>query len=311
MPISFPPPPVDDPNLSFVMKEWLNRLYTDVLGGTGAIIPWNNIEKSGSNLTDIQTRLHSDLQNKDSDDHLQYLRTDGTRNCTGQQEFENNIVLPKTAGKGILVDPASPTNGWRDLLGTINVKGVGGGGAGANPDYVIYRGTLYGYRFGTTAPNNHLHEAFIEYHIPHDYLPGSDLYIHIHWSQTTVDTGGTAGVPGNAKWYFDISYADGHGTPGGTADPFNAPITVSVTQQGSTTQYGHMIGEVAFTNNGGTGGLIDSNRISVDGLVLVRAYRDPTDVADTLNQDTFVHFVDIHYQSTNTGTKQKSPDFYT
>ena len=72
-----------------------------------------------------------------------------------------------------------------------------------------------------------------------------------------------------------------------------------------------MIGEVAFTNNGGTGGLINSNRISVDGLVLVRAYRDPADVADTLNQDTFVHFVDIHYQSTNTGTKQKSPDFYT
>jgi hypothetical protein len=187
---------------------------------------------------------------------------------------------------------------------------VGGGGAGANPDYVVYRGGLYGYRFGTAAPNNHLHEAFIEYHIPHDYVPGSDLYLHVHWSQTTVDTGGTAGVPGVAKWYFEVSYADGHGTPGGAADPFIAPITVSVTQQGSTTQYGHMIAEVQFTNNGGTGGLIDSNTIAVDGLILVRVYRDPGDAADTLNQDTFVHFVDVHYQSTNMATKNKAPNFY-
>lgn len=25
----------------------------------------------------------------------------------------------------------------------------------------------------------------------------------------------------------------------------------------------------------------------------------------------FIHYVDIHYQSTNLGTKQKSPDFWT
>ena len=230
---------------------------------------------------------------------------------TNELANDGNFVLPKVAGEGVKVDPAAPTFGWRDLLGAIIVKGSGGGGAEANPDYVVYRGGLYAYRFGTNAPNKHDHEAFIEYHIPHDYVPGTDLFLHVHWSQTTVDTGGAAGVPGVAKWYFEVSYATGHGTPGGAADPFVAPITVSVTQQASTTQYGHMIAEVQFTNSGGTGGLLDSANIEVDGLVLVRVSRDPVDAADTLNQDTFVHFVDIHYQSTNMATKQKSPDFYT
>jgi hypothetical protein len=305
-----PPPPIQvetQPQL----KEWLNKLYR-YLGGTENTIPWDQIDATGSDLTDIANRPHSDLQALTADDHTQYVLADGTRNITGQQEFEDNIVLPKTAGKGVLVDTVSPTNGWQDLLGSITIQSSAGGGGGpsAIPDFIAYRGNIYAFRFGTLAPNNHLHEAYFNYHIPHDYLPGSDLYVHIHWSQITVDTGGAAGAPGNAKWYFDITYSKGHGTPGGVADPFVAPITVSVTQQASTTQYGHMIGEVQFTNNGGTGGLLNSNNIEPDGVIIVRAYRDPADVADTLNQDTFVHYVDIHYQTTCIGTKNKSPNFY-
>lgn len=222
---------------------------------------------------------------------------------TNELANNGNFVLPKVAGEGVKVDPAAPTFGWRDIIGQINTKGVGA----SDPDWVAYRGSVYQYKF----PSAHLHEAWLTFHIPHDYVPGSDLFVHVHWSQITVDTGGTAGAPGAAKWQFDITYADGHGTAGGAADPFIAPITVTVTQQASTTQYGHMIAEVQFTNSGGTGGLIDSGNISVDGLLLVRIYRDATDAADTLNQDPFVHMCDIHYQSTNMATKQKSPDFYT
>lgn len=137
------------------------------------------------------------------------------------------------------------------------------------------------------------------------------MHIHMHWSQIVVDSGGPLGAPGNAEWKFDITYADGHGTAGGAADPFVAPITVTVVQQASTTKYGHMIAEVQFTNNGGTGGLIDSNSIQVDGLILVRAYRIKGNAADTLNQAPFGHTCDVHYLSNSIGTKNKSPDFYT
>jgi len=220
------------------------------------------------------------------------------------------LILPKTSGYGIKVDNVTPTFGWRDITGDINTRPAAGGGAAAIPDFVAYRGNIYQYRFGTTAPNNHLHEIFLDFHMPHDYAPGTDLFIHVHWSQIVVDTGGAAGVPGVAKWYFDMSYSKGHGTPGGAADAFNAPLTTSITQQGSTTQYGHMIAEVAITSTAGDSTHIANTRIAPDGILKIRLYRDPADVADTLDQDTFVHFTDLHYQSTNIATKQKAPDFY-
>ena len=214
---------------------------------------------------------------------------------------EGNLVLTKGSGKGIKLNPNSPAFGWRDILGPVEIKSIGA----TDPVWALYRGNIYAYTFDTATA-----EAFFTFHIPHDYLPNSDMFIHAHWSQNVVDSGGAAGVPGNAEWNFDITYADGHGTAGGVADPFVAPITVTVVQQASTTQYGHMIAEVQFSNNGGTDGLIDSNTIQVDGLLLVRAYRVKGNAADTLNQAPFVHTVDIHYQSTNLATKNKEPNFY-
>lgn len=233
----------------------------------------------------------------------QDIHTGATPTFAGEK-LSDNLVLPKTSGKGIQVEEASPTFPWRDITGSITARGTGAN----NPPWNAYRGSINAYEFNALPGT--MKEVWITLHLPHDYLPGSDLYIHTHWSQNVVDTGGAAGVPGVVKWYFAISYADGFGTPGGAADPFTAPIIVSVTQQASTTQYGHMIAEAQFTNNGGTGGLIDSNTISVDGLLLIRCYRDSADAADTLNQSPFLHMVDVHYQSTNIGTKGRAPNFY-
>lgn len=35
------------------------------------------------------------------------------------------IVLPKTSGIGLKVDSATPTYGWRDIIGNLNARGVG------------------------------------------------------------------------------------------------------------------------------------------------------------------------------------------
>lgn len=227
----------------------------------------------------------------------------GTGTPVEQLTVAGNLNLPKTSGNGIKIDGAASTFGWRDLLGQIITKGVGA----SDPDWAAYRGTLSQYRFS----DGHVHEAWVNFHIPHDYVPGTDLHVHVHWSQIVVDTGGPAGVPGNVKWYFDFSYADGHGTAGGAADPFIAALTQSVVQQGSTTQFGHMIAEVAVSNDGGDATHLDRAVFEPDGVIQLRIYRDNGDAADTLDVEPFVHFTDIHYQSTNIGTKQKAPDFYT
>lgn len=55
-----PPPPLNSPAGSYYWLEWYTNL-TNFLNGTN--IPWSNLNFSGSNLTDIQTRNHNDLQN--------------------------------------------------------------------------------------------------------------------------------------------------------------------------------------------------------------------------------------------------------
>jgi hypothetical protein len=197
--------------------------------------------------------------------------------------------------RNIRLDISEPSYGWRDITGDIVIRAVGA----ANPAFSDYNSTgVFEYLFSNLGVN----EIFVNYHIPHDYVPGTDLFIHTHWSQTTVDTGGAAGVPGVAKWSFTALYAKGFAQQ---AFP-NAATTVFATQQASPTIREHMIAEVQLTTAGALGG----NAIEVDGIVIVRIWRDPADGADTLNVNPFLHFVDIHYQSSNMATKRRAPDFY-
>ena len=208
----------------------------------------------------------------------------------------DSLTLDKASGGGIKVDLDSPTYGWRDLLSTFHTRSAGL----ATPSFAAYAGTsVYAYFMSNAATQ----ELFIEFHLTHDYVPGSDIFIHVHWSQTTVDSGGLGGIPGQVKFNFDVLYAKGH-----QQQAFPAAVTtVSVTQTASETVRQHMIPEVQLSTNGAIGG----NDLEVDGIILCRVWRDPTDAADTLDQVPWMHFGDIHYQSTNMATKQKSFPFYT
>ena len=42
--------------------DWLRQLQEQVGSGSGGLVPWANIDTTGSNLTDLVTRLHSSLQ---------------------------------------------------------------------------------------------------------------------------------------------------------------------------------------------------------------------------------------------------------
>ena len=55
------PPPIQEVESSFIFKEWLNNLYR-FLGSPGETIPWDVVSKTGSELQDIATRPHLQLQ---------------------------------------------------------------------------------------------------------------------------------------------------------------------------------------------------------------------------------------------------------
>lgn len=213
------------------------------------------------------------------------------------KKFRDSITMPKTSGQGIQVDVDSPAFGWRDLLGEIKILSPGAN----DPTLAVFRGNIRAFSFSNAITN----EVFFHYHIPHDYVGGSDIFMHFHWSQIVVDSGGTAGAPGDVKWQADVTYAKGHNQAA-----FGAPVTTSSTQTASTAQYQHMLTEVQLSAASPSGAQIATGVIEPDGLIIARVFRDPTDAADTLNQVPFLHFVDIHYQSTNLATKQKAPNFY-
>ena len=202
-----------------------------------------------------------------------------------------NLVLPKTAGFGIKLEPDSETFGWRDMLGKIQLHGVGAN----EPVYSVYRDGIRAFEFNTVAD-----ECYIELHIPHDYAPGTDLFIHAHWSHHAAATWTT----GALTWDFEMTYAKGH-------DQANFPATVTPTvthdnTADSVSQYRHIISEVQCSAGSPSGTQLDSDDIEVDGLILIRVELS----ANTSPDNPFLHFVDIHYQSTNIATKQKAPNFY-
>ena len=57
---ALPPPPINDKPGSFTWMEWYRQLRNYV--STTGSVPWYVINFAGSNITDIATRAHNDLQ---------------------------------------------------------------------------------------------------------------------------------------------------------------------------------------------------------------------------------------------------------
>jgi len=205
----------------------------------------------------------------------------------------DDLVIDKASATGIKVDLTTPTFPWHDMLGEVITRTTGAG----TPTFNTYRGNVNQYSF---VVSDAIH---IAYHVPHDYAPGTDLHIHYHWSHIgTLVTGGTV------TWRAEISYAKGHNQAA-----FSAPVTLDLSPTASTTQYQHLISEVQMSAAAPSGSQIDTDNIEPDGVILVKVSLNANaiTVSGGLAPDPFLHFVDIHYQSTNVGTKQKAPDFYT
>ena len=214
---------------------------------------------------------------------------------TGNHVFDGgNLVLEKASGGGICIDTSTGnhTFGWADLLGSSSVRTVGG----TAPTFATYRDTIKQFQFGTGD------EQWVDFHLPHDYVPGSDIFFHVHWSHIgTLVTGGTA------VFTYEASYGIGH-----DQGVFGASVTGTITETASTTQYRHMISEIQLSAASPTAAQIDTDDIEIDAVILMRLEFTTNNITVSGGgvPNPFVHFLDIHYQTTTIGTKQKAPDFY-
>lgn len=193
---------------------------------------------------------------------------------------------------GIKIDPTEPTFGWRDIEGPVTPKATGVG----SPSRTQYAGgNVYDYAWALNDVCD------FDYHIPHDHAYNTPLFIHVHWSHNGTNISGTFGFT------FYWQYAKGH-----QQDEFHAEkstvVTVANLSITNTPQYHHRVSEVQFTTPGGDSNNTPTEDIEIDGMIIGAGKL--TTLPTVTGGSVFVHRLDIHYQSTNVGTKNKSPWFW-
>lgn len=196
-------------------------------------------------------------------------------------------VVSNEKGDGLLLDINSPTAGWHDLLSATTVDRDN---ASSMPNFAVLVGGIKKYQFDVND------ESFHNFHLPHDYLPGSDIYIHVHWTHNSG-----AVTSGSTTWNFEATYAKGY-----SQSQFNAPVNLQVTQAVVTTPLTHQIAEIKLSTPGGSASQLNSNLLETDGLILVRTSL----VSNTMGVAPFMLFCDVHYQSTGIPTKNRNYNFW-
>jgi len=121
-----PPAPVNEAQSSYAWIDWYVKLVNFVNNQTNIL--WASINKAGSNLTDIVTRQHNDLQSVQGGGaseqyHLtaaQHTETTNARSSRGVDTTDYLIVDLATKGL-VLKDTAGTPHYW---LLSVNTSGV-------------------------------------------------------------------------------------------------------------------------------------------------------------------------------------------
>jgi hypothetical protein len=176
--------------------------------------------------------------------------------------------------------------GWNDLVQDVTVR------TGSNaPSPTIFIGGISAYEFSPTTMN----ECFVNFHMRHDYIAGTMVYPHVHWSHNTD----AAGV---VRWGFEYTLARRNDSTGVVT--FASPSTLYIEHTVSLGEsYQHHVNEAAD----GLG--IDGTNLQEDALIICRVFRDATHINDTYPDPIHLLTVDIHYECNTLSTPLRVPPF--
>jgi hypothetical protein len=300
MTTAIPPAPIRDPWGSYTWEDWF-RLIRNRATESLTSVSWSGIDFTGSNITSILNRKHNDLTNIQGGTSAEYyhLTSANYSNLTGGTPTFNslylndNLILPKTSGEGIKVDPTSPTFGWKDLLGDVVPKTAGLGA----PTLAVFRDNLRWFNYAAAD------DLDILFHIPHDYVQGTDMHLHVHWAHNGTNISGSI----SASVY--ASYAKGHQQENFPSQ-ITATLTVGSLNITNTPQYHHRVDEIQISSSGGSSSTFNTDLIEPDGVVLIHFNVDTIPTITGGTGKPFIFAIDLHYQSTGLATKNKTPNFY-
>jgi hypothetical protein len=223
MAIGLPPPPVNDQPGSFTWIEWYRQLRNYV--STSGSVPWYIINFAGSNITDIASRDHGNLQGLQGGAagaryHLSQTEYNRRSNYIDVQTTTSGIALPLTptvimpvttvASNGITYDSATGiytfTNGGTYSL-TITLNAVASAAnktiyfyaeVNTGSGWVIRRYSARSSLLATTTKEQSLFSASINFAVGEQtrhYIWASSSTVTLNSTDVPGTTAGTVTIP--------------------------------------------------------------------------------------------------------------------
>lgn len=176
--------------------------------------------------------------------------------------------------------------GWRDMICGLETRS-----GPTQPVLQNFRNGIYLYGFSPDI----MQEAFVTAHIDHDYLIGSELFPHMHWSTDTTNIG-------TVRWGMEYTWARRSDDTGTTE--FAPTTTIYVEQSAQNVAYRHYVSQPTVGNG------IPGTGINIDTVLLIRVFRDATHENDTYPDPVYGITFDLHYQCERYSTPNKDPNFF-
>lgn len=178
---------------------------------------------------------------------------------------------------------ARTTEGWQMLVGEISTDGLSN-----PPSKVLYKGIV---QLDSFDPDN-IQELAVVFHIPKDYVAGSDFYPHGHFHSSTTSAG-------TVRWGFSLTWANPYhladfGREPFTEEKFVSPVTGYVE---ATLDASHQ-----DANNVAESVVPFSIPYLLPGaIIFMRVFRDATHINDTYPGSIFMTSVALAYRSQGFG----------
>lgn len=184
---------------------------------------------------------------------------------------------------------------WTDILGDVTPKQFGTNAA----EQKNYIGNITGWTHGADTAGE------LIYHIPHDYVPGTDVFIHVHWGHNGTNISGSFVV----KFY--ATYANRTYPATTFSSEVIATLTVDSLNMTNSPRYCHRVDEIQLSTHNGSATQLNTDLIEVDGLVMIHYVVDtiPSITGSEVSNLPYIQTIDMHIQTNTVGTKNKDPNF--
>lgn len=157
-------------------------------------------------------------------------------------------------------------------------------GVGNPAELVSFKGNTLAYEF---VPNSTM-ETYVNWDVPFNWAPGTDLYAAIHWSPAASTNTGTV------RWGLEFTYAPVNGTFGDTS-------TVYIDTTVATSSPWKHIQAVSAPFSG--------SMVSPNMRFLIRLYRDGNAIQDTFPDNAYLVGIDFYFRVNKFGTPSFTPPY--